>query len=161
AAPRIDGRGRRDDERDSKASFSKGGTGPLRYLLDTNTVSALMKGEPSVATRLAETAREDVGISQITVAEIEFGLVYLPQSKRRAQLRRQWAVIGSELTRLTWDDRVSRTFGLHKARLERAGNRISDFDLAVAAHAIAFDLVVVTADRAFERIPVRRENWLG
>jgi tRNA(fMet)-specific endonuclease VapC len=120
-----------------------------------------MKGEPSVAARIAESAREEVGISQITVAEIEFGLHCLPASKRRTQLRGQWAAIGSELLRLSWDDRVSRAFGEQKARLERSGDRISDFDLAVAAHAIALDLVVVTADRGFERVGVRRENWLA
>jgi tRNA(fMet)-specific endonuclease VapC len=159
--PGVERRGGRDDEGNSEAALAQGGAGPLRYLLDTNTVSALMKGEPSVAARIAESAREEIGISQITVAEIEFGLHYLPASKRRTQLRRQWAAIGSELVRLTWDDRVSRMFGEQKARLERSGDRISVFDLAVAAHAMALDLVVVTADRAFERVRVRRENWLA
>jgi tRNA(fMet)-specific endonuclease VapC len=119
-----------------------------------------MKGAPAVSARIAQTAREDVGVSQITVAEIEFGLHYLPPSKRRTELRRQWGAIGSELLRVSWDDRISRAFGEHKARLERSGDRISDFDLAVAAHAIALGLIVVTADRAFERVRVRRENWL-
>jgi len=132
----------------------------LKYLLDTNTVSALMKGTPIVAARLAKTPRADVAITQVTVAEIEFGLHYLPASKRRRLLQEQWGAIGAELIRLPWDDPVSRAFGERKARLERAGRRVSDFDLAVAAHAIAFGLVVVTADEAFERIGVRRENWL-
>jgi predicted nucleic acid-binding protein len=37
-----------------------------------------MKGEPAVAARMAGTPRADVGITQVTVAEIEFGLRYLP-----------------------------------------------------------------------------------
>jgi tRNA(fMet)-specific endonuclease VapC len=131
----------------------------LRYLLDTSTVSALMKGEPGVAERLAKTARADVAVSQITVAEIEFGLRYLPASKRQKQLQEQWEAIGSELLRLPWDEAVSRAFGERKAKLERAGHRMSDFDLAIAAHAIAFDLVVVTDDEAFARAGVRRESW--
>jgi len=45
----------------------------LKYLLDTNTVSALMQGRQNVAVRLARTPREDVAISQVSVAEIEFG----------------------------------------------------------------------------------------
>lgn len=104
--------------------------------------------------------REDIAISQVMVAEIEFGLRYLPSSKRRRLLREQWAAIGLELIRLPWDDRVSLAFGARKARLENAGNRMSDFDLAIAAHAIAFGLIVVTADKAFERLRVRWENWL-
>jgi len=133
----------------------------LKYVLDTNTVSALMRGVPSVAARLAKTPRADVAISQVTVAEIEFGLRYLPASKRRRLLQEQWGTIASELIRLPWDDPVSRAFGERKAHLERSGRRMSDFDLAIAAHAIAFGLIVVTADAAFERLGIRRENWLG
>jgi tRNA(fMet)-specific endonuclease VapC len=132
----------------------------LKYLLDTNTVSALMRGSPAVAVRLAKTPRADVAVSQVTVAEIEFGLRYLPSSKRRKLLQEQWGTIGSELIRLPWDDPVSRVFGERKARLERSGKRMSDFDLAIAAHAIAFGLIVVTADAAFERLGISRENWL-
>jgi predicted nucleic acid-binding protein len=56
---------------------------------------------------------------------------------------------------------VSRRFGERKARLERAGNRMSDFDLAIAVHAVAYGLTLVTADRAFERLRLRQENWLA
>jgi tRNA(fMet)-specific endonuclease VapC len=129
-------------------------------VLDTNTVSALMKGDATVAARMATTPRADVGITQVTVAEIEFGLRYLPASKRRRLLQEQWEVVGPELIRLPWDDQVSRAFGERKARLERAGSRMSDFDLAIAAHAIAHGAIVVTADEGFDRLGIRRENWL-
>ena len=132
----------------------------MKYVLDTNTVSALMKGVPDVAARLEKIHRMDVAITQVTVAEIEFGLRYVPPSKRRRALEERWQTIGAELIRLPWDDEVSRAFGERKARLERAGMRISDFDLAIAAHAIALGLIVVTADAAFERLGIRRENWL-
>ncbi|MGH7185409.1 MAG: type II toxin-antitoxin system VapC family toxin, partial [Pseudomonadota bacterium] len=138
----------------------KPGSPSLKYLLDTNTVSALMKGMATAAAHLARIPRADVGISQVTVAEIEFGLRYLPASRRRRLLQQQWGVIGPELIRLPWDDPVSRVFGERKARLERAGKRMSDFDLAIAAHAIAHRLIVVTADGGFERLRIRRENWL-
>jgi tRNA(fMet)-specific endonuclease VapC len=131
----------------------------VKYLLDTNTVSALMRGVPSVAARLAKTPRSDVAISQVTVAEIEFGLRYLPASKRRGLLRAQWDAIGAELIRVPWDDSVSAAFGAQKARLARRGLPMSDFDLAIAAHAIALDLIVVTADAAFARLGIRRESW--
>ena len=132
----------------------------MKYLLDTNTVSALMRGAPAVAARLAKIPRADIAISQVTAAEIEFGLRYLPASRRRRLLQAQWEAIGSELIRLPWDDPVSRAFGVHKARLARRGRPMSDFDLAIAAHAIAFGLIVVTADAAFGRLGIRRENWL-
>lgn len=133
----------------------------MKYLLDTNTVSAVMRGAPVVAARLAKIPRADVAISQVTASEIEFGLRYLPASRRKSLLQAQWEAIGSELIRLPWDDPVSRAFGVQKARLARRGRPMSDFDLAIAAHAIAFGLIVVTADAAFGRLGVRRENWLA
>lgn len=120
-----------------------------------------MRGKPGVATRVAETPREDVAISQVTAAEIEFGLRYLPASKRRRVLAAQWSAIGSELLCLPWNDEVSRRFGEQKARLEKAGRRMSDFDLAIGVHALAYGLTLVTADRAFERLRLPRENWLA
>ena len=132
----------------------------MRYLLDTNTVSALMKNVPSVADRLRETHRADVVISQVTVAEVEYGLRHLPLSKRRRLLQAQWRAIGSEFIRIAWDDDVSRIFGLRKASLERSGMRMSDFDLAIAAHAIAHGMILVTSDAAFDRLGIRLENWL-
>lgn len=112
-----------------------------------------------MATRIARTPRADVGITQVTVAEIEFGLHSLRTSKRRRLLQDQWSAIGAELIRLPWDDAVSRAFGERKALLERRGHRMSDFDLAIAAHAIAHEATIVTSDAAFERLAIRREKW--
>jgi predicted nucleic acid-binding protein len=123
-------------------------------------VSALMRGQPRVANRVAGLSREDVQISQVTVAEIEFGLRSLPASKRRRALEAQWSAIGPELIRLPWSDELSRLFGERKARLARAGRQSSDFDLAIAVHALVHGLTLVTADRDFDRVKVRRENWL-
>jgi predicted nucleic acid-binding protein len=38
---------------------------------------------------------------------------------------------------------------------------MNDFDLAIAVHALAYGLTLVTADRAFERLRLPRENWLA
>lgn len=132
----------------------------MRYLLDTDMVSALMRGDPHVAARVTSAPREDVAISQVTVAEIEFGLRYLPASRRRRALEAQWSAIAAELIRLPWSDEVSRRFGEQKARLEKVGRRMRDFDLAIAVHALAYGLTLVTADRAFGRLKLSRENWL-
>ena len=37
---------------------------------------------------------------------------------------------------------------------------MSDFDLAIAAHAIAHGAILVTADEGFDRLGIRRGNWL-
>lgn len=132
----------------------------MSYLLDTNTVSALMKGVSPVSARVAQISPADVAIAQVTAAEIEFGIRRVASAGKRGALRDQWRVLDTELMRVPWDDVVSRVFGERKARLESAGRRMSDFDLAIAAHAIAFDCTLVIADGDFARLAVRRENWL-
>jgi tRNA(fMet)-specific endonuclease VapC len=118
----------------------------LKYVLDTNAVSALMKGEPSVIERLKAVGRADVAMPHPVVAEIAYGLQRLPRSKRRDALVSRFAAIKDEIQRLNWSDEVSEAFGAIKAALERRGERIEDFDAAVAAHALVEEAVLVTAN---------------
>jgi predicted nucleic acid-binding protein len=50
---------------------------------------------------------------------------------------------------------------VEQASLERAGRRMSDFDLAIAVHALAYGLTLITADRAFERLDLPSESWIA
>jgi len=58
-------------------------------------------------------------------------------------------------------DEVTAHFATVKATLERVGRVIEDFDIATAAHALAEDAVLVTADQAhMPRIRgLRIEDW--
>ena len=116
------------------------------YVLDTNAVSALMKGTAAVVERLAATAPADVAVPQPVLAEIAFGIERLPRSKRRTALQSRFDLISTELPRAEWTDAVSQMFGRIKATLERRGTRIEDFDVAIAAHALALDATLVTAN---------------
>ena len=107
------------------------------YVLDTNAVSALMKGHGTVVERLASTTPPDIAVPQPVLAEIAFGIERLPRSRRRTQLQARFDLICSELPRAEWSDAVSHAYGRIKARLERRGERIEDFDAAIAAHALA------------------------
>jgi tRNA(fMet)-specific endonuclease VapC len=116
------------------------------YILDTNAVSALMKGREAVVERLAVTEPADVAIPQPVLAEIAFGIERLPRSRRRAALQMRFDLICSELPRAEWTDAVSHAYGRIKATLERRGTRIEDFDAAIAAHALAINGTLVTAN---------------
>jgi tRNA(fMet)-specific endonuclease VapC len=118
----------------------------VRYVLDTNAVSALMKGEPRVVERLRATSRGDTAVPQPVVAEIAYGIERLPPSKRRESLQERFDLVRTELARVSWTDTVSERFGFIKATLEKRGQRIEDFDAAIAAHALAEDAVLVTAN---------------
>ncbi|HYQ16370.1 MAG TPA: PIN domain-containing protein [Polyangiaceae bacterium] len=118
----------------------------MKYVLDTNAVSLLMKGDPAVIARLKQLARTDVCLPQPVIAEIEYGLQRLGRSKRRDSLASRFELLKRELSRASWSDEVSEAFGTIKAALERRGARIEDFDAAVAAHALAEECVLVTAN---------------
>jgi tRNA(fMet)-specific endonuclease VapC len=133
----------------------------LKYILDTNAVSALMKGEPPVLERLQAVNRSDVGIPQPVIAEIAYGIERLPKSKRRESLQDRFDAVRAELGRAAWTDLVSERFGAIKAALEKRGKRIEDFDAAIAAHALAEGAVLVTAnfDQMTRVTGLRVEDW--
>ena len=131
------------------------------WLLDTNAVSALMKGNAAMIGRLTAMLPADVAIPQPVLAEIAYGIERLPRSKRRTLLEARFNLVCAELTRASWTDDVSRAYGRVKTALEKRGTPIEDFDAAIAAHALATGATLVTADRAhMTRIPgLRVEDW--
>ena len=133
----------------------------MKYVLDTNTLSFAMAGELSVSQRLLSHARTDVLLPQPVIAEIEYGLARLKTSKRKTRLTQRFQVFLGELQRVPWTDEVSHAFGHTKAALERRGARLEDFDVAVAAHALALEATLVTDNLDhMGRIPdLQIENW--
>ena len=101
----------------------------MKYVLDTNAVSALMKGEPNVIARLRQVARTAVFIPPPVIAEIAYGIERLPRSKRREALASRFELLKREIQRAVWSDDVSHAFGSIKATLERKGERIEDSTL--------------------------------
>jgi tRNA(fMet)-specific endonuclease VapC len=130
------------------------------YLLDTNTVSYIAKGNsPAARARLeALGAGEQVCISSITEAELRYGL-----AKRPAALALRSAVEGLrlKLNVLPWGSKEAAAYGALRAKLEAAGIPLSQLDLQIAAHAIAVGAVLVTNDKAFKHVADLGEtvNW--
>jgi tRNA(fMet)-specific endonuclease VapC len=133
----------------------------VRYVLDTNAVSALIRGEPVITARLERVGRADVGVPQPALAEISYGIERLPPSRRRETLQERLDLVRAELPRVPWTDRVTERFGAIKATLERKGRRTEDFDAAIAAHALAEGATLVTADNDdMARVPgLTVEDW--
>jgi tRNA(fMet)-specific endonuclease VapC len=133
----------------------------LKYLLDTNAVAALMRADASAIAKLRSIARVDVAVPQPVVAEIRYGLSRLPKSKRRDSLQERWDFFANELPRAVWTDEVSFQFGEIKAALERRGERIEDFDAAIAAHALTYQATLVTSNTK-HMVRIKRlsiEDW--
>lgn len=133
----------------------------MKWLLDTTTVSALMRAETRVAAKFRAVSPADVTVPQPVLAEINHGLARLPRSRRRAELEGRWDILRRSLRRSPWTDAVSRRYGDLKAELERAGTPLDDFDIAIAAHALDAPATLVTSNaRHFARVPgLSVEDW--
>ncbi|MCE7874451.1 type II toxin-antitoxin system VapC family toxin [bacterium CPR1] len=81
--------------------------------------------------------------------------------QEKTHLKDRFELILSEILRAEWTDDVSYHFGASKAFLERAGQVIEDFDLAIAAHALARGAILVTSNRKpMQRLPnIDLEDW--
>ncbi|MFT3839427.1 MAG: PIN domain-containing protein [Myxococcaceae bacterium] len=118
----------------------------MKYLLDTNAVSAVMKADPHFTARLRSLSPIDVAVPQPVWAELSYGIERLADSRRKRALEDALRLVRTELPTVPWTDDVSDAFGTIKASLEARGARIEDFDCAIAAHAVALRLVLVTAN---------------
>ena len=129
-----------------------------RYILDTNTVSYVLKGNfPEVHAHLARVPMAEVAVSVVTEAELRFGVARRPHAKQLAI-----AVEGFLLraTILPWDSTVAKAYAHLRADLERAGTPLGNLDMMIAAQALAVNAVLVTHDRALRRIKrLKSEDW--
>lgn len=131
----------------------------MRYLLDTNIVSDLVRNpQGNVADRIFKVGEAQVCTSIIVAAELRYGAEKKGSPRLSAQLE---AVLGA-LQVLPFEKPADATYGSVRARLERVGEPIGANDLLIAAHAIALDCILVTDNvREFGRIKqLRMENWL-
>jgi tRNA(fMet)-specific endonuclease VapC len=130
-------------------------------VLDTNVLSALMKGDRRAIDRLKAVSKDEIAVPQPALAEIAYGIARLPRSKRKDALQERLDLLRSELPRVAWGDEVSASFGSIKAHLEKKGERMEDFDAAIAAHALASGAVLVTANVShMVRVPgLVVEDW--
>jgi len=123
----------------------------MRYLLDTNILSNIIKPAPSKAliAWMAEQADQDLFIASLTVAEICRGVLEKPVGRRRDQLEAWFS--GPDGPQALFAGRVlpfDAKAGLIWARLmadgKAKGRPRSALDTIIAAVAEANDCVVVT-----------------
>ena len=131
----------------------------MRYLLDTNTVSHLIKRHPQATQRLLAVPMHSLGISAITAGELAFGLAKRPEA---VALR---AAVHEFLRRvdvLPWDADVAQTYGQLRAQMQSEGIGFSALDMQIAAHAVHVKAILVSSDRAFGQLTeITHENWLA
>lgn len=130
---------------------------PMRYLLDTNTVSHLIKRHPQTTQRLLAVPMHSVCISAITAGELAFALAKRPEA---VALK---AVVHEFLKRvdvLPWDAAVAQTYGTLRAQLQSKGVTLSALDMQIAAHAMHVNAVLVSGDQEYGQVTgLTHEDW--
>ena len=131
---------------------------PVRCLLDTNTVSYIIKGNrPRVRERLLRVAMAEVGISVITEAELLFGLARRPDATNLKTVVEEFLL---RVEVLSWDSEAAQQYSKIRATLEGSGEPMGNLDLMIAAQALALDLVLVSSDAVFRRVRgLKIEDW--
>ena len=131
----------------------------LRYLLDTNIISDLVRWPGgTVATRIAEVGEDSICTSIVVAAELRYGAV----KSHSKQLAERVDLLLSALEILPLEAPADQRYAEVRHRLARQGTPIGPNDVLIAARALAANLTLVTANmREFERVPsLHVENWL-
>ena len=129
------------------------------WLLDTNTISALFH-DPfgPVAVKLDAADQGDICTSIVVACELRFGA----EKRGSAKLTTWVEATLNDLDVQPLGTDADRLYARLRVELERKGTPISGNDMLIAAHALALDATLVTANtREFARIVgLKLENWL-
>jgi len=114
----------------------------MKYLLDTNACIRYINGRsPELRAKPSSMPRRDVAVSTLTKAEMFYGSAksQTPQRSREKQIE-----FLTTLITLPFDDMAAIAYGPLRADLERNGTPIGQYDMLIAAVALANDLILVT-----------------
>ena len=129
------------------------------YLLDTDTIIYALKGHDVVIRSLVNHRRDPLKISAMTLLELYYGAYKSEKvAANLAKVRR----IESAFDVIVVDDSIAETFGMLKSALETRGTPLDDFDLVIAACALAHNFTLVTNnEKHFRRVDgLTLENWV-
>lgn len=132
----------------------------MKYLLDTNICIYVIKQRPAqVKARFAQVPLGDLGISSITLAELQYGV---EKSQLPAKSRQALQQFVAALEIYDFDDSATQHYGRIRTYLEQKGTPIGSLDTLIAAHALSLKATLVTNNvKEFQRVPgLTIENWL-
>ena len=123
----------------------------MNFLIDINICIYIMNERPyEVIQKFKDTEIGQIGISSITVSELNYGV---SKSKYQKQNNKRLEEFLSPFEILPYDENASRFYGKLRAQLESDGNIIGPLDMLIAAHALSKNIVLVTNnEKEFKRI---------
>ena len=131
----------------------------IKYMLDTNICIYIIKQKPeNVIERIRRTPISDIGVSSITLSELEYGVM---KSAKPEQNKLALAQFIAPIEIYAYDDVAAQHYGKIRANLERQGTPIGSLDMLIAAHALSINSVLITNNESeFKRVSnLKIENW--
>jgi tRNA(fMet)-specific endonuclease VapC len=130
----------------------------LKYLLDTNILIFLDKGQGNCLEKVSQQSPHDVVLCTISLMELEYGMA---RSARPERLQKLLQVMRIRHRVIDFDSQAAAQAGRLKAFLASSGLPIGPYDLQIAGIALAHKLTVVTHNTTeFSRVPgLQVEDW--
>jgi tRNA(fMet)-specific endonuclease VapC len=132
----------------------------MKVMLDSNICIYIIKQKPqSVLQRFQAFQVGDIGISAITLAELQYGAMKSDRPRRNRESLKEFV---SVLDVAPFDAAATEAYGEIRAALEKAGRPIGAMDFLIAAHALSLGTRLETNnEREFKRVRgLRLENWI-
>lgn len=132
----------------------------MQFMLDTNICIYIIKKKPiDVLKRLQQIAISEIGISSITLSELEYGIQKSKMPEKNAEALKGFL---SPLEIVPFDSLAAIHYSEIRAYLEKKGIVIGAMDLLIASHSRSLSSTLVTNNiHEFERIPdLKLENWI-
>ncbi len=129
------------------------------YMLDTNTASYIIKGEPAVIReRLRTVPMANVCVSAITEAELLRGAAKKPDAKHLPLAVKEF-LLRVEILPLGSD--AAEAYAQLRTACENEGKPLGNMDMLIAAHSVAVGAILVTNDKAFYNVKhhLMLEDW--
>ena len=127
------------------------------YMLDTDTVSLVVRKNPSVIKKLIKHEDDEICISAITYAELSYGL----EKKGSEKLFNEVRSILEKLSIMDFNEAQSELYGKIRVQLERSGTPLGDMDMLIAAAALSAGAILVSHNKKhFSKIKgIKAEDW--
>ena len=132
----------------------------MKVMLDTNICIYMIKqNPPEVVEKFEQYSVSDIGLSSITVAELQYGV---QKSKFQEQNQTALQQFLAPLVVANFDEAAALTYGKIRAELEARGRLLGALDMLIAAHALHLEVELITNDiKGFSSIPALRfNNWV-
>ena len=129
----------------------------MTYILDTDTVSLLVRKNPSLIKNIIKHEDDEICISAITYAELRYGL----EKKSSERLFNEVNALLGKLSIIDFDSSQSELYGKIRLKLEKSGTPLDNMDMLIAAAALSAGAILVSHNvKHFSRIQgLKIEDW--